>query len=238
MVASWKAAASMTAKAARRLMIFEHLFNMLNMRSSKDLTTRARIRNAALELFGAEGVARVSVRAIADTAGVSPALVVHHFGSKEGLRRACDAYVAGQIRGDEDDDPLQDPAKLAVALKESASIRRYLARSFLDGSPDAAALFDDIVEITQAWLEEGRREGTVRPTEDPRAHAALYVTWQLAPLVFDTHLARVLGLDDPYELGATLRVSRAGLDMLTHGVFADERALAAWDTIQAEQDTE
>lgn len=204
------------------------------MRSRDDLTTQARIRNAALGLFGTEGTGRVSVRAIAESAGVSPGLVVHHFGSKEGLRKACDAYVVGQIRGGEGDDPLQDPAKLAVTLKESAPIRRYLARAFVDGTAEAAALFDDIVEITRTWLEEGRREGTVRPTDDPRAHAALYVTWQLAPLVFDTHLARVLGLDDPYELGATLRVSRAGLDILTHGVFEDEHALAAWDTIRAE----
>ncbi|MBB6551616.1 TetR family transcriptional regulator [Nonomuraea rubra] len=41
------------------------------MRSSEDadLTARARIRNAALELFGAEGVGRVSLRAVATRAG-------------------------------------------------------------------------------------------------------------------------------------------------------------------------
>ncbi|WP_106247053.1 TetR/AcrR family transcriptional regulator [Allonocardiopsis opalescens] len=207
------------------------------MRSSSDLTTRARIRNAALELFGIHGAGQVSIRAIADAAGVSPALVVHHFESKEGLRRACDAYVTGLIRGEEDDDPLQYPAELAALLRDSVPVRRYLARAFLDGSADAAAIFDGFVEVTQTWLEEGRHDGTVRPTDDPRARAALYVAWQLAPLVFDTHLARVLGLNDPYEPDSTLRIMRAGLHMLTHGVFADGHALAAWTTAQAEEDS-
>ncbi|HIY65189.1 MAG TPA: TetR/AcrR family transcriptional regulator, partial [Candidatus Agrococcus pullicola] len=58
-----------------------------------DLTTRARIRNAAVEQFGTHGLDRASVRMIAEAAGVSAALVVHYFGDKKGLRRACDEYV-------------------------------------------------------------------------------------------------------------------------------------------------
>ena len=60
----------------------ERVFNNLNMRSASDLTARARIRDAALARFGAEGIAGTSVRAVAADAGVSPALVLHHFGSK------------------------------------------------------------------------------------------------------------------------------------------------------------
>lgn len=68
------------------------------MRSASDLTARARIRDAALARFGTDGIAATSVRAVAADAGVSPALVVHHFGSKEGLRQACDDYVLDSIR--------------------------------------------------------------------------------------------------------------------------------------------
>ena len=59
-----------------------------------DLTTKARIRDTAMELFGAEGVAATSLRSVAAAAGVSPGLVVHHFGSKQGLVRAVDEAVA------------------------------------------------------------------------------------------------------------------------------------------------
>src|SRR3712207_8086528 len=47
-----------------------------------DLTGRARIRDAAIRRFAVDGFG-TSVRAIAADAGVSPGLVIHHFGSKE-----------------------------------------------------------------------------------------------------------------------------------------------------------
>ena len=52
---------------------------------SGDLTANARIREAALELFAADGVAATSMRSVAAKAHVSPSLVVHHFGTKAGL---------------------------------------------------------------------------------------------------------------------------------------------------------
>lgn len=203
------------------------------MRSESDLTARARIRDAALELFGAQGVSRVSVRAIAQRAGVSAALVVHHFGSKEGLRKACDAYVIGLVRGNPDEPTdLGDTAALSAMLDASAPVRRYLARAFLDGTEEAAALFDEIVALTGAWLEDGVREGWVHPSDDPRARAALYVTWLLAPLAFSEHLSRVLGVDDLHDPDVTLRFSRAGIETFTNGLFADDRMLLTWDTMR------
>jgi AcrR family transcriptional regulator len=47
--------------------------------------TAESIRQAATELFGRNGFAPTSVRAIARLAGVDPALVIRHFGSKEEL---------------------------------------------------------------------------------------------------------------------------------------------------------
>ena len=67
------------------------------MRSAEDFTTVARIRDAAIEQFGQNGFS-ASVRSIATAAGVSAALVIHHFGSKEKLREACDAYVIETVR--------------------------------------------------------------------------------------------------------------------------------------------
>src|ERR1700752_1197302 len=69
---------------------------MLYMRSAQeDRTARAVIRDEALRLFAARGPDGVTVRQIAAAAGVSPGLVLHHFGSKEGLRQAADEHVLG-----------------------------------------------------------------------------------------------------------------------------------------------
>ena len=68
------------------------------MRSATDdRTAVAHIRDAAIEQWGQQGF-NVGLRSIAQGAGVSAALVIHHFGSKDGLRKACDDYIAEEVR--------------------------------------------------------------------------------------------------------------------------------------------
>src|SRR5277367_4652746 len=55
---------------------------------SADLTAKARIRNAAMELFATKGAANTSIREVAAAAGITHGLVVHHFANKDGLRQA------------------------------------------------------------------------------------------------------------------------------------------------------
>lgn len=72
----------------------KHLFMIINVQSlPDDRTARARIRDEALRLFGNHGPDAVTLRDIAAAAGVSPALVVRHYGSKDGLREAVDDHV-------------------------------------------------------------------------------------------------------------------------------------------------
>ncbi|WP_112274035.1 TetR/AcrR family transcriptional regulator [Lentzea terrae] len=196
------------------------------MRSASDLTARARIRDAALARFGTDGIAGTSVRAVAADAGVSPALVVHHFGSKEGLRQACDDYVLDSIRSGGE----AATEALGEILQAATPVRRYLARALLDDTPAAGALFAEIVERTEAWLATGEEEGWVHESADARARAVTYVSWLLAPLVLGDHVGRLLG-GDPAETATAVRGARAGLEMLTHGLFADDRWLAAFTAI-------
>ena len=58
------------------------------------MTAKATIRNTALRLFADRGPEAVTVREVAAAAAVSPGLVMHHFGSKAGLREAVDEHVA------------------------------------------------------------------------------------------------------------------------------------------------
>ena len=64
---------------------------------SDDLTARARIRDAAVELIGRDGFDGLTVRVVAKQAGVSPGLVIHYFGSKDGLRAECEEFVGDRI---------------------------------------------------------------------------------------------------------------------------------------------
>lgn len=58
------------------------------MRGSADVT-RERILQHASDQFGATGFERTTIRSVARAAGVDPALVMRHFGSKEGLFAAA-----------------------------------------------------------------------------------------------------------------------------------------------------
>jgi AcrR family transcriptional regulator len=51
--------------------------------------TRASILAAARRLFATEGADGTTIRAVAQAAGVDPALVMHYFGSKDGLFQAA-----------------------------------------------------------------------------------------------------------------------------------------------------
>jgi AcrR family transcriptional regulator len=193
------------------------------MRSASGLTARARIRDAALTRFGTDGIAGTSVRAVVVDTGVSPALVLRHFGSKEGLRQACDDHVLEGIRAGAQ----AGTDALGEMLQAATPVRRYLARALLDGTPAASTLFDEIVDRTEQWLAAGEEEGWVRAASDARARAVTYVSWLLAPLVLGDHVGRLLG-GHPAETATAVRGARAGLEMLTTGLFADDRWLRAF----------
>src|SRR5690348_1863963 len=102
---------------------------MLNMRSVDDRTAIARIRDAAIQQFGERGFA-VGLRSIAEAAGVSAGLVIHHFGSKDGLRKACDEFIAEEIRTSKEaalqaNDPATWFAELA-SIESYAPMMAYL----------------------------------------------------------------------------------------------------------------
>ncbi|OBK35938.1 TetR family transcriptional regulator [Mycobacterium sp. 1245111.1] len=144
------------------------------MRSADDLTAVARIRDAAIQRFGEQGFG-VGLRSIAEAAGVSAALVIHHFGSKDRLRKACDDYVAEEIRSTKSEamnssDPATWFAQLAE-IEEFAPITAYLVRSMQDGGELAKTFFRTMIDNTAGYLDEGVRSGLLKPSRDPAARA-------------------------------------------------------------------
>jgi AcrR family transcriptional regulator len=207
---------------------------MLNMSSATplpadDRTTAARIRDAAIGCFADAGVAGTSVRAIAAAADVSPALVIHHFGSKDGLRVACDEHVAAAIREGKTAAMAQglglDPM---AAMREQAfgpSYVRYLARTLVDGSPHVAELVDELVADAVGYMETGVEQGILRPSDDPHGRAAVLVLWSLGALVLHEHVLRVTGADlassdPPDQLGYL----RPAMELLSTGIITEAMA--------------
>jgi AcrR family transcriptional regulator len=143
--------------------------------SSEDLTTAARIRDTAIEVFGEHGF-QVGVRKIAAAAGVSPGLVNHHFGSKDGLRAACDDRVLQLIRDEKIKAITASSVKAgmldALAEIESyAPLVAYMVRSLQAGGPMAESLFEHMAADAEGYLEKAVEAGTIKPSRDPAARA-------------------------------------------------------------------
>ncbi|MBO3725085.1 TetR family transcriptional regulator [Actinomyces bowdenii] len=152
---------------------------MLVMRSvpppcASDLTAVARIRRAAITCFAREGFS-VGLRAIAAQAGVTAGLITHHFGSKQGLRRACDDEVLRiTVEAKRDSVYFGGPTDL---LAQMARIEDYLPaasyalRSIQEGGELAGRLMESFVSETVAYMDQAVQAGAVTPSHDNAARA-------------------------------------------------------------------
>jgi AcrR family transcriptional regulator len=191
----------------------------------EDLTARARIREAALRHFAEQGFQRATIRGIAQTAGVSPGLLRHHFGSKDDLRQECDEYVSEMLRR-VNAQLLDDPGDAAAARRASKRFERYIARTLADGSVTAGPIFDEMVTQTELWLaraDEGRPDP---PAVDRRIRAGLITAMAVGIPLLHEHLSRTMGTDLFGPEGDRL-LALGLLDIYSHKIISTDTASAA-----------
>lgn len=186
------------------------------MSSPSDLTARARIRDAAIELFADRGIEGATIRDIAQKAGVSSGLLRHHFGSKEGLRDACDEYVLSELIGI--GQRFTEFQTVDGLTPETLRQQRYITRSVLDGSPAGSALFDRLIEYGERWFKAADVK-----TEDPKAFIAVLSVMKMSMLTSRDLLTRVLGVDTGEPEG-WVRVLRASLEIFSTPLVTPEQA--------------
>ena len=191
-----------------------------------DLSTYARIRHAALEAFASKGLAATSIRDVAAAAGVSPGLVQHHFVTKAGLRDAVNEYVvavAGEtfrdLIGDSTDAELWTAMGNTVTawVRDNGIALRYLARALVEDDPEAAKIFDALVDLARTnWLAPLARRGILDPKADKQWAALHVIVFNLASVLFESTLDR--HLPAPFSTPAQLdRWNAATTDLYRRG---------------------
>ncbi len=148
------------------------------------------ILEAAETLFSEQGFDAVSLRQVAERAGVSKANIIHHFTSKEGLYHAvlrgamerCDALL--EALEEREGDPLQ---RLRSYSRENLrqmfahpEAYRLLLREILEhgqerGSELAARVVGESFERLVALVREGQEAGALRRELDPALMALVLV---------------------------------------------------------------
>lgn len=202
-------------------------FSQMPVRTS-DLSAQARIRNAALEGFALRGVAETSIRDVAAAAGVSPGLVQHHFGTKDGLRAAVNEYViavavetfADLVSEDSPEAWRTMGDTVTTWVKDNAIALRYLARGLSEGDADATGILESLLRIAQEkWLEPLADAGALRPGVD-RDWAAIHVfIFNLACVFFEPAISR--HLPEPFFTATQLeRWNTATTELYRHALIA------------------
>ncbi|MGZ0712741.1 TetR/AcrR family transcriptional regulator (plasmid) [Coraliomargarita sp. W4R53] len=175
---------------------------------AKGVARRQEILDRAIEVFADKGAGGTSLRAIAETIGVSHAALLHYFGSREellvevlreGERRRRDPNAAGEVVG-----------QMVRAAERNVGIPGFVSlyTSMLAGSlePDKevsreyfSSRFARVRGDLVALIRTGQKEGTVRRGVEPEAMASLVIAasdglqtqWLLDP---DVNIASSLQL--------------------------------------------
>jgi TetR/AcrR family transcriptional regulator, repressor for neighboring sulfatase len=154
------------------------------------------VLDAATELIAERGPRAVTVRAIAERAGVNHALVHRYFGTKDDLIGAVIAREVATFRAlaTADGDPSAVFRGLLRGLSQRAVYVRFLARAILDGyragdlRPDLS-LFGAVIESVGAQTPAGMDQVQVRVAV--AALGSMALGWR----IFGAFLADGLGLD-------------------------------------------
>jgi len=158
---------------------------------------------------------------------VSPALVVHHFGGKEGLVAAVDEVALwefGSAYGS--GDPVEGSDRLRQRAEQTTRVMRehpeacaYLGRALVEGTPGSARLFRMMIEGGRAEIDALAEKGALRENAD-QLWATLqhfFLIW--APLSFMPLLEQE-ALDGSLLEEANLdRWVTANVDLLEEGLY-------------------
>jgi AcrR family transcriptional regulator len=194
--------------------------------AAEDLSTKARIREVALRLFGENGIEGTSVRAVAAAASMSPGLVSHHYGTKANLEQAVLEEVIRRIESAVSGVGLHPvgPESLAARrlafeafLQRNPLVDRYIKRALTERSASSTELAKRLLTASRGAFEAMVEAGMARPFDDPDMGAALYwlvtnARFMLAPFLDATGF----DMSDPDTVA---RLRRAEIDLLTRPVF-------------------
>jgi AcrR family transcriptional regulator len=167
------------------------------------------------------------LRSIARSAGVSPALVNHHYGSKQGVVDAVAEWVQSLLRAATADeggsnDPAEANARRAAAfetaLTEIPLLRAYIRRMLLEESQEGLDWFSRIVDEGASDLRRRQGAGMARRSDDVHAVAAILNLIALGPVLLPRHLEHALGGEDG---GALLRWRAATSELLRSALYPE-----------------
>jgi AcrR family transcriptional regulator len=198
---------------------------------SNELTAEARIRRSALRLFAERGYEASTVRAIAEDAGVSPGLILHHFGSKERLRDAVSDEVVATISHFVDDHmPTDAPISEQFEAPEASfrelfttrpELGAYIRRLFFEGNEAGTLILRRFMLISRKLSAALEERGWMREAPDPEMRDLQLIVLEMGPVLFYPLLAAYFE-SPPLTEDLHQRWVESEFDLFMHGLFTAE----------------
>jgi AcrR family transcriptional regulator len=194
-----------------------------NIPYGREAVKRA-LLDAAAELFAEQGPERVSVRDLAERAGVNHGLVHRHFGSKAGVLRALMQQLSQRIAADASASGASLPSAFAATAARGA-YWRVLARALLDGGdPRELQPGFPLVQQLLAQAREAQKCGRVSPDVDARLLTAMGVAMGLGWLLFEPFVIAATGLERRNRYKLRQQVQVMWLELVGGGATASDSA--------------
>ena len=178
----------------------------------KQTEAEAKLIAAAADLLGEVGPRAMSVRMVAERAGVNHGLVHHYFGSKEGLMRAAMLLLVEQHAEDVREKSHGNPIPDALVLTSEPRYLRAVVRAVLDNEMELATMeLEAGVSIPRGALQHvAKMRQLDEPDTQIKALAAigmaLEMGWAaLEPLLFAVTDVPTDEQDDVRDLVRTFR---------------------------------
>jgi AcrR family transcriptional regulator len=185
-------------------------------------TTREQLLSIAVEMFAEQGFAGTSLRSIAKKAGVSPALLIHHFDTKEELIKEAISKTLGSWVADEKAAMLDDESKQlqnwqAVMAKGTTPLN-FFRQVLLAGGDYAQRLFDAAVSETEVLLDQMQSSGRLRDLSDKQTTALIMTISGLGSVLLMSQIEKTMGGPISSDHVAS-KLMNANNEMLRDGVF-------------------
>lgn len=185
-------------------------------------TTRDQLLSIATEMFAENGFAGTSLRSIAKQAEVSPALLVHHFGTKDALVKEAISKTLGDWVADEkaamlDDESHQVENWQSLAAKGATSLN-FFKQALLAGGEYSQRLFNAAFLESEALLDEMQELGRLKDISDKQTIALMMTISGLGSVLFMSQIEHTLGGPISSDHVAS-RLVNANHEMMQDGVF-------------------
>jgi AcrR family transcriptional regulator len=186
------------------------------------IDTRANLIEVATNAFARDGFATTSLRSIAKEAGVSPALVVHHFGSREKLVEECIVKSLGLWVSEKqqfvDVSLSTSLSQWQSSVDQHGSKLQFFRQVLLAGGEPANILFSRMVQEAQMVIDSQVEKGQIRKLENRDDLALLMTLNGLAPLLLQEQMANLLG-QSLAQTGLTDRLAKTTDEVYRRGIY-------------------